>query len=258
VAIMPKRAHATMAPCLLLCACGQLGWEGDGRVQNLLEYRASFERSLGDWDGSLDDPAFAERLRSCRVLWLGDHHQDVGLHRRQRDLLEGLARSGRPCALCLEAIGTEDDPAVAGYLAGAMDLLQLQDVIAERWPESWLDSAGVDAGHYREVLAIAREHRLPVRGLEPCPRLPLRSRDPEIAETVRRTAAAFPERLLVVMIGQTHLLGQGNLIARTGLANVAIGARPPEELGPCAAPAGAVLLRTASGLLFFRELVPAR
>ena len=255
---MPKRAHATMATCLLLCACAQLGWEGDARLQNLLEYRASFERSLGGFDGFLDGPGFAGRVRGCRVLWLGDHHQDVSLHRMQRDLLEGLGRSGRPCALCLEAVGSEDDAAVADYVAARMDLGQLRDLVARRWPESWLDSAAVDAEHYREVLAIARRYGMPVAGLEPTPRLPLRSRDAEIVATVRRQAAAFPERLLVVMVGQTHLLGQGNLIARTDLPSVAIGARPPEELGAYAAPPDAILLRTASGLLFFRDLVPAR
>jgi hypothetical protein len=259
VAIMPSRIRATMAACLLsLAGCGQLGWDSDARVQNLLEYRAAFERALGGWAGSLDGATFADRVHAARVLWLGDHHLDGVLHRTQRDLLQGLVRSGRRCVLCLEAIGSEDDRAVANYLVGRSDQAQLRAAIAKRWSDSWLDSPGVDADHYRAVLALAREAAMPVVGLEPTPRLPLHSRDPEITETVRRMADAFPDRLVVVMVGQTHLLGQGNLIARTALPCVAIGARPPEELGPAIAPPDAILLRTGSGLLFFRSLVPDR
>lgn len=254
---MPRPAAATMAS-LLLCSCGQLGWEGDPRAATLEDYRASFERAVGNnWAGTLDSRELDERLQQARVLWLGDHHQDPDLHRLQRELLQRLLQANRRLVLCLEAVGNEDDAALARYVAGRSDLTQLREAVARRWPDSWLDSTEVDALHYRRVLELCRSTRTPVVGLEPAPRLPLRNRDAVIAETVRRTATAEPHRLVVVMVGQTHLLGEGNLIARTGLPNVAIGARPPDELGPAPSPAGA-FLRSGSGLLFFRSLVRDR
>ena len=121
-------------------------------------------------------------------------------------------------------------------------------------PGSWLDSDEVDSAFYRYLLLAAREWRVPAYALEPIPRLPLSQRDAVIAARVRRIALAHPEALLVVVVGHAHLLGEGGLLARVALPNVAVGARLSvalhRQLAEVRPPPGTVL-RTPSGVLFF-------
>ncbi len=75
-----------------------------------------------------------------------------------------------------------------------------------------------------------------------------------IASRVRRLALAHPETLVVVVVGHAHLLGEGGLIARVALPNVALGARLSvglhRQLAAVPPPPGH-LLRTPSGVVFF-------
>ncbi|MEQ1633425.1 MAG: hypothetical protein ABL997_13695, partial [Planctomycetota bacterium] len=110
----------------------------------------------------------------------------------------------------------------------------------------------VDSEHYRELLRIARDSRTPALALEPTPRLPLKDRDTRIAAQVAAAARAHEDCLLVVVLGQSHLLGHGRVPARTGLPSLLVGATPPRALVqqfPRRSPHD--LLRTDQGLWFF-------
>ncbi len=250
--------HAPVALSIALCllgGCAGMGWEGDPRLDGLQAYKAAFRTALGDsWQPGPSLEQFERDLHKARVLFLGDDHRDHALHRLQRELLERLARRGLRLCFVLEAIGAEDDELVAAHLRGALPEPALRAAIARRWPDSWLDSPQVDAPHYRDLLALAARIGAPVHGLEPAPRLPLRQRDPWIAGRLHDLAARHGNRLLVVVVGQTHLLGQGDLLARAPAPAVALGARPTERLGPVPAAIPGPLPRTAGGLLYFRPL----
>ncbi|MGE3172744.1 MAG: ChaN family lipoprotein [Planctomycetota bacterium] len=219
---------ATLA-ALAACAA-PIGWQTRGNPR-LADYQRAFEREAGTAIAGHASRAEALQLiRGCRVLWLGDHHRDQALHHRQLDLLQQLVRDGAHLCLGLEAIGTQDQAAVDAYLAGSTDLDHLIAAVRRRWPASWLGGGDVDAAHYRALLRFARATGSPVFALEPTPRLPLAQRDRTIAASVRLADALHPDRLLVVVLGQTHLLGHGRVPERTGLSSFLLGAEPPPVL----------------------------
>lgn len=223
----------------------------------LRAYKEAYYRSLGQrFVGHVTERELMAQLRTVRVLYLGDHHDDDELHARMLALLDSVQRAGRPIVLGVEAIGEQDQRAVNDYLAGRIGMEELRRRIASRWPGSWLDSSQVEARFYRALLERAREHAIPVFALEPAPRWDLLRRDALMAVNVHATAERHPDALIVVVVGQAHLLGGDRVIQQVGLPWVALGARPSvalrEQFASYPAPAGARYLITESGVLLRR------
>ncbi len=251
-------SHVLCAILLLAAtACSTpLAWRPAGG--SLAHYRQSFEDAVGQQivaEASLTD--IVAMAQDHAVVWLGDHHYSDRLHVLQRDVLTLLQQSGRPLLLLLEAIGEQDGPAVADYVAGRTNEEQLRTRMRRRWPGSWLDDEELDAPHYRALLAFARHHAIPVRALEPTPRLPLAARDARIATTVRTIAAEHADRLLVAVLGQAHLLGVGDVVARSGVPGLVIGGIPPATLRATAPAVSARdrLHRSDGGVWWFGALL---
>ena len=156
--------------------------------------------------------------------------------------------------LALEAIGLQDEPHVKMYLAGELSMELLRQQLRTRWNGSWLDDRELDPWFYRSLLAFARKHQLPVSALEPTPRLPLAQRDEVLAASIRRTLDANPDRLVVVVVGQAHLVGQGHLIERIGDRSLAIGGEPPPSLRDASAGERGSVQQSRAGLWWFAEL----
>jgi hypothetical protein len=244
---------------LLLAACtADFDWQARAGA-GLADYQREFARDLGrTFDSSATGSRLLGLLRYSRVLWLGDHHRDPLLHARHRQLLQRLQQEGLRLALGLEALGQQDEDGLADYLRGRSDLPAFAEAVRRRWPGSWLESPDVDAEHWRALLGAARANGWPTFALEPAPRLPLAQRDDVIAAAVRRAAERHPDRLLVVVVGQSHLLGLGRLPARTQLPFVAFGAEPTPALR-AAVPrlrTDQEFLRSSGGLWFFADLLP--
>ena len=246
----------------LLCSChsGGPGWPDAPapatESPELQLYKQRYDAALGtQLTATLTRAEVLAEIAGTRVLWLGDQHTDAGLHARQRELLAELVARGERPVLVLEAVGAEDDAALARFLTGQWSLPELRLALAVRWPGSWLDAADVDAAHYRALLAFAAREHLPVHGLEPTPRLPLAERDPHIATRVHKLAAQHPDRLLVVVVGTAHLAGAGDLVRRVGLPAVAVAAGLPERLATPAA-AAAEFVRSDRGFVFWSRLRP--
>jgi len=257
---MPLRWPFVISASLLSAGCSpsRFAWHEEGATME--RYRAAFTAAAGD--RLVDSTSFARFVAttaSTRVLWLGDHHRSTLLHRFQRELLEALVAAGRPLDLVLEAVGEQDEPWVAAHLAGRVDEATLRARVRDRWPGSWLDDPELDSAYYRSLLAFARRHRIAVHGLEPTPRLPLAERDRHIAARVRTIAAARPERLVVVLVGQSHLLGEGDVVANCGLPALMVGGEPSAELlaARAAEPRDGDLLQSDGGPWWFAALFAA-
>ena len=254
---MPLPGRVVILALLAGCSPGKFVWTDDGTPE-LAAYRRSFAADAGDrFTGEWPRERLLQDLAGVRVLWLGDHHKSPRLHTLHLELLEQLQRAGRPLALALEAVGTQDEDDVHELVAGTLSLDGLRTRMLERWPGSWLDDGDLDAGYYRAVLAFARRNAVPVRGLEPTPRLPLHARDHAITAAVRSLAATEPQRLVVVIVGQTHLLGDGDVVARTGGPSIALGGEPPPPLlanAPDTLAPGS-FHRSTGGLWWFAELL---
>lgn len=254
---MPARLRGAI---LMLAAAGCTSPGAAEPAAVLAAYRQSFEVAAGSrLVAALPQAQLPALAADVRIVWLGDHHYSERLHRLQRGVLDRLLATGRPLALLLEAIGEQDEPLIAAYVAGAVDERALRVRMRRRWPGSWLDDEMLDAPHYRALLAFARAHGLPVRALEPTPRLPLAQRDGVIAANVRRAAAELDGHLLVAVLGQAHLLGDGDVVARTGLPALILGGVPPAGLraaGP-REPAIGWLYRSDGGVFWFSDLFAA-
>jgi Haem-binding uptake, Tiki superfamily, ChaN len=252
------RATASLLMLLLAaygaCTLESLEWTGGPRTEDLRDYKLAFQRELGTrFTAAVSWREFTSQLRQARVLWLGDNHLDPNLHERQLELLRRLHAGGFRMVLGLEAIGRQDEPSVRAFLAGRSDMAELRAGMLRRWPGSWLDDHSVDCTFYRQLLELARSQGAPVFGLEPTPRAPLRERDAVIADTVCSAAAQHADRLVVIVVGQAHLLGDGALRARCALPSVAIAAEPTAALrasAPRVRPREH-FLRAEPGMLFF-------
>jgi hypothetical protein len=258
---MPRRRSIVMPLLAGLGACAPAAFTWHDDPAGLADYHGAFAAAAGDrFVATATQPELLAHLATARVLWLGDHHDSAALHDCQRLLLPALLRTARPLAFVLEAIGEQDEPAVASYLAREIDARTLRERMRARWPDSWLDDPQLDRDHYRAVLEFAREHDVHVHGLERTPRAPLAERDAAMAARVRAIARAEADRLVVVFVGQTHLLGHGDVIARCGEPAVAIGGEPTPSLvaaAPSSLPEGS-LLRSDGGLWWFAALLARR
>ncbi|MBL8749341.1 MAG: ChaN family lipoprotein [Planctomycetes bacterium] len=254
---MPRSRGRILLPFCLVSACTPMDFVWDTKPSDELDaYLASFAAAAGtSIDAARPAPAMLDTIANSRLVWLGDHHRSTHLHRLQLDLLGGLCAQGTRLAFVLEAIGTQDEGEVARWLAGRESLEVLRTTLRTRWPGSWLDADDdLDAPFYRDLVAFAREHRIPIAALEATPRAPIRQRDERMAERVRAAARAWPDRVVVVVVGQAHLLGAGDLVRRTGLGGLTIGGVPPARLAAAAVPRSPGFLRSNGGLWWFADL----
>lgn len=256
---MPRTRTRFLLSLLFATACSPAAFVWNGEPDTgLVPYLAAFADAAGTgFDYTMDRRELIARLRGERVLWLGDHHRSSRLHALQMQLLADLQASGFRMVLLLEAIGLEDEAAVQEYLDGVSSMAALRQRMRTRWRGSWLDDRDLDPWHYRSLLAFARRHQVPVQAIEPAPRPPIHERDERIAARVRSAAEACPDRLLVVHVGQAHLVGAGALVARTGLGGLALGGEPPPALRSARAPTDArhTLVRSDGDLWWFAEML---
>ena len=231
----PAPAWQAASLLLLVAGCSQssLGWRGSEaevarQARTLAGYKRVHEVALGTRIvRELGTDELIAALRSQRILWLGDQHVDVSIHQEYRELLHRLREAGFRMVLALEAIGVADEGTIAGYLRGEFDMAGLREQMRDRWPGSWLEPGDVDANFYRALLADARAAQEPVAGLEATPRPPLAERDAAIAARVASLARRWPDRLIVVVVGQAHLCGPGRVVELTGLGGTIL----VQELG---------------------------
>lgn len=256
--MMPRGASIATFACLAFAACtpSAFVWDDAGPVR-LRHHREAFVRAVGDrFTASMTRAQLLGQLRRERVLWLGDHHRSQRLHTLQQDLLAQLQRQGVQMAFALEAIGTQDEPAVRTYLRGDATLDELRATMRRNWSGSWLDDPELHPGHYRWLLQFAREHAIPVAALEPTPRQPIERRDQAIPLAVRALADRWPDRLLVVELGQLHLVGLGDVVGRTGRGGFVLGGEPPPSLaGAPTATTDAHVLQSDGGVWWFAALL---
>jgi hypothetical protein len=259
---MPRQIPPVILAFVLATACSPSAfvWQ-DEVAPKLTAYRQSFIDVAGqELLERIPRNDLLGHIEAGRILWLGDHHRHSRLHALQTELLQQLQQRGVRMAFGLEAVGVRDERMIHDFLANRIDLNGLRDGMRLRWGGSWLDDRDLDPWFYRSLLEFAKRHRIPVFALEPTPRLPLVTRDSYIAQTLQKASERYPDRLVVVLVGQTHLLGQGDLVRRVGLKSTVIGGVPTPALlsaAPQAVPRGACW-RADSDLLWFGEMFPSR
>jgi len=243
---------------LLTAACSTASFDWRERpATDVVAYRQSFvERAGARLVATCAREQLLDEIAAADTLWLGDHHRHSLLHGLHLELLEQVQRRGARLAFGLEAIGTDDEHDVDAFLRDEIDMPELRARVKARWDGSWLDDRQLDPWYFQSLLEFAKRNMIPVFALEPTPRLELPKRDVFMAHAIELAAQRLPDHKLVVVVGQTHLVGRGDLIARTGRDGVALGALPTEVLiaqPDRELPRGA-LWRSDEGLYWFGEM----
>lgn len=111
-------------------------------------------------DGSTIDPdGLAARLDDARLLLLGESHTSLEAHHVQLQVLQALQRRGRALAIGLEMFPVSVQPVLDDWVAGR--LTDAEFLERSNWYEHW----GYDWRYYRDLFAFAREHRIPLHGI---------------------------------------------------------------------------------------------
>jgi Haem-binding uptake, Tiki superfamily, ChaN len=261
---MFERTKDTLALILASAGvCGACAGPDTGRPTYIKQYVDAHYSELGDsFLPPLTRTEFLKRLKSTRVLYIGDHHRDQELHHQIVDLVGWICARGLRPVIGMEALGSQDNKSLQEFLSGGIEFEALRRRVARRWPLSWLERDGVDHDFFRRLLQQARRRRLDAFPLEPTPRLPLAQRDALMATTIRRVLRLYPNRLIIVIVGHAHIMGDGHLRGRVGAESLAIGARCSPALMTHLADQLPIeptsFLRSNRGVLFFPEIVATR
>lgn len=109
-------------------------------------------------DISPDEVAAA--LTDAAIVLVGESHTSVESHRVQAQVIAALQRAGRRVVLGLEMFpATAPTAPFDRWIRGGVDEATL---LRE---SGWYDYWGYPFGYYRDIFALARQHRLPIRGV---------------------------------------------------------------------------------------------
>jgi uncharacterized iron-regulated protein len=103
--------------------------------------------------------ALDPRLRSARVIYVGEEHPNPHDHAAQIAVLEAAFAVEPKVGLGLEMLPRSAQPALDAFVAGKSDEAQLEKDVD--WPKAW----GYPFGLYAPLLRFCRDHKLRVYAL---------------------------------------------------------------------------------------------
>lgn len=102
----------------------------------------------------------AVALSDAAIVLVGESHTSYESHRVQAQVIGALQRAGRRVVLGLEMFPAEAPTAPFDrWIRGSLDEAAL---LRE---SGWYDYWGYPFGYYREIFQLAKQHRLPIRGV---------------------------------------------------------------------------------------------
>lgn len=142
--------------------------------------------------------AFLERVIETELALVGDFHTLDQAQNQFVKVARALCEERAQPVLALEMVQTHHNPILERYLTEEEpdDGKFLEEI-------GFYDHWGFDFAHYRPILAMARKHALPVRGINRGGSL--RQRDRAMAEELLQLRGEFPKRPVLVLVGDLHL-----------------------------------------------------
>lgn len=96
-------------------------------------------------------------LRGARLIFAGETHDKLKVHKAQLSIIKALYRDDMPLAIGLEMFTTESQKELDRWVAGQLDQDDFEDLFQREWNMPW---------HlYRDIFLYAREHRVPLIAL---------------------------------------------------------------------------------------------
>ena len=103
--------------------------------------------------------------RDADYVLIGEGHKNVCDHAVQQEILRALASGPNPPALGLEMVADDRQGVLDAFFAGKLTVDDLEQRLD--WTERW----GYTFELYRGLFQIARQHKLPVAGLNAPPQI---------------------------------------------------------------------------------------
>ena len=95
---------------------------------------------------------------SSQVFLVGEHHDNPHHHANQLAVIREIhEKAEKPLAIGLEMFETGYQEQLDQWVAGKLDLEEFVRIYYENWDEAWL--------LYRDIFLYAREHQIPLLGL---------------------------------------------------------------------------------------------
>lgn len=98
-----------------------------------------------------------DEVSSARAIFIGENHNNPAHHRTELDVIRGLHEKGDDLAIGLEMFKKENQKSLDDWIAGKIPERRFIPVFLENW--------GFDWKLYRDIFLYAREHKIPLVGL---------------------------------------------------------------------------------------------
>jgi uncharacterized iron-regulated protein len=97
------------------------------------------------------------QLAAYRLVLVGESHTDQAHHRGQLAVIAGLNKIGRALAIGMEMFRSDNQQALDRWITGELSEKEFERIYYENWNYPW--------ELYRPIFIYAREHRIPMVGL---------------------------------------------------------------------------------------------
>jgi uncharacterized iron-regulated protein len=171
--------------------------------REIASYERSFRRHLPKKTKPATKKNLLRMISKSRVVLVGDFHPFRQSQKGFLRLVEESAGKVKRPVLAMECFLQDGQAAVDQYLSHSITAEELREQVEfeSYWPFSW--------ENYREILAFARDHEIPVIALNVAERKrnsrQLRLRDRAAANRIAAEIAKFPESTIFVLYGELHL-----------------------------------------------------
>ena len=102
-------------------------------------------------------PDLAGRMKTKRVIFIGEVHSESSHHQKQLQIIQTLHRAGFPTAIGLEMLRADSQKDIDKWLSGQMDDDAFLKVYYDNWQIEW--------PQYRAIFLYAKQNRIPLIGL---------------------------------------------------------------------------------------------
>lgn len=162
-------------------------------------YEASYQRRVRTFERVAEFREVVHAAVGSDIVHVGDYHTLKQAQRWYLKLVRRMRESGRNVVLALEFVEARHQDALDQYLAGRIS------------EEALLDQTGLDRRsgfdvwpNFRPIFEFAREHRLPIVGIERSGTASLGVRDRFFARAIVKAARRHRGSAVVVLAGQLH------------------------------------------------------
>jgi hypothetical protein len=165
-------------------------------------YIREFNSEFRDFASIASADEVIEEASRRDIVYFGDYHPLAASQEWVLRLMRGLAARGRKVVLALEMLYVHQQDSLDRWMKGAIGEEQFLEAIDYR--SEW----GFDWQSYRRIFELAKDPFIPIFGIDSERRDNLKyihRRDRLAAKRIGTIRAFFPEHIILVVVGESHV-----------------------------------------------------